>query len=122
MGTHPANLALRFLLELTTLVALGAWGWSAGGRQWKWVLVVLVPVAAAAAWGTFAVPEDPSRSGAAPVPVPGVVRLVLELGFFAAGVLALRSLGWERSAVFLGVVVFLHYLASYDRVEWLVRR
>ena len=122
MGTHPANLALRFLLELTTLVALGAWGWNAGGRQWKWVLVVLVPVEAATAWGTFAVPEDPSRSGAAPVPVPGVVRLVLELGFFAAGVLALRSLGWERSAGLLGLVAVLHYLASYDRVEWLVRR
>ncbi|WP_280456932.1 DUF2568 domain-containing protein, partial [Nocardia carnea] len=39
----------------------------------RWLLVVLLPVVAAAAWGVFAVPDDPSRSGAAPVAVPGPV-------------------------------------------------
>jgi hypothetical protein len=28
MGTHPANLAVRFLLELLPLFALGRWGWA----------------------------------------------------------------------------------------------
>ena len=27
MGTHPANLFLRFLLEMSALLSLGMWGW-----------------------------------------------------------------------------------------------
>lgn len=122
MGTHPANLAVRFLLELATLFALAAWGWGVGSGRWKWVLVLLVPICAAVAWGTLAVPDDPSRSGGAPVPVPGALRLILELGFFAAGAFALSDLGWDRTAGVLAVMVLLHYLASYDRVGWLMRQ
>jgi hypothetical protein len=35
-----ANLALRFLLELTALTAVGYWGWKTGDGALGWVLAV----------------------------------------------------------------------------------
>lgn len=121
MGSHPANLALRFLLELVALLSLGLWGWRMGAGASRWVLVLGLPLLAAAAWATFAVPGDPSRSGGAPVPVPGLLRLGVELAFFVAAVLCLRSIGMERWGTGLAIVVILHYAASVDRIIWLVR-
>ena len=94
MATHPLNLAVRFVLELAALYALGLWGWRHGDGVWRFVIAAAIPLIAAALWGTFAVPGDPSRSGSAPVPVAGVLRLALELGFFAAATLALYDLGY----------------------------
>lgn len=122
MGSHPANLGLRFLLELVALWALGLWGWKTGEGALRWVLVLGLPLVAAVAWGIFAVPDDPSRSGGAPVPVPGVLRLVLELALFVFAVLSLRGVGLERWSMGLAVVVILHYAVSYDRVAWLLRQ
>lgn len=79
MGSHPVNLAPRFLLELAALLALGIWEWQQSESWLRFVLVLAVPIIAAAIWGTLNVPHDPSRSGAAPVVVPGVLRLDIEL-------------------------------------------
>jgi uncharacterized protein DUF2568 len=84
------------------------------------VLAVVIPLAAAALWGIFAVPSDPSRSGSAPVRVPGILRLAIELGFFAAATWAVNDLGFSRLALLFGIAVVLHYLVSFDRVWWLV--
>lgn len=101
---------------------MGAWGWRVGTSWLGWTLAVALPLGAAVMWGTFAVPGDPSRSGGAPVPVSGVLRLCLEFCFFAVAVVCLRSLGWGRAGAALALVVVLHYLASYDRMLWLVRQ
>jgi hypothetical protein len=81
-----------------------------------------VPLALAIVWGTFAVPNDPSRSGHAPIPIPGVVRLVLEWANFAFAVWALYSLGRPVPGVILGIVTAVHYALSYDRFTWLVHQ
>jgi len=122
MGSHPINLAIRFLLEMSALFSLGLWGWRSGGAWSRYVLAAIVPIVAAILWGTFAVPGDPSRSGRAPVAVPGVLRLVLELGIFACAVWALHHAGLTRVSWMLGIIVALHYLVSYDRILWLVTR
>ena len=83
MGTHPINLAVRFLLEMAALISLGVWGWKVGDSWTRYILAIGIPLILAVGWGTFAVPDDPSRSGSAPVPVPGIIRLLLELGFFS---------------------------------------
>ena len=70
-SARVANLALRFALEVCALAALGFWGWSQTEAPWRYVLMLGVPALAAAVWATFTVPDDPSRSGRAPVPVPG---------------------------------------------------
>ena len=122
MTVHPMNLAVRFLLELSALYALGLWGWRHGEGGWRFVIAAVIPLIAAALWGTFAVPDDPSRSGSAPVPVSGFVRLALEIGFFASATWAFYDL---RYAVLTGVfvtAVVVHYLLSYDRVSWLLSR
>lgn len=120
MGSNPANLAVRFLLELGVLVALGWWGWSTGTGAFRLLLAIVLPAAASLAWGVFNVPGDPSRSGAAPVPVPGVVRLALEFVLFGAAIAAWFDVGATVAGVIFAVVAALHYLVSYDRVKWLV--
>lgn len=121
MGSHPINLAVRFLLEVSALLSLGLWGWRSSTGWLRLALALLVPIIAAALWGVFAVPGDPSRSGSAPIAVPGVLRLALELGFFALATWALRDSGLTRASWVLGIVVVLHYLASYDRLVWLLK-
>ncbi|MFW9794532.1 MAG: YrdB family protein, partial [Candidatus Thorarchaeota archaeon] len=74
-----ANDVLRFILELWALVAYGYWGLNQSFGVLNYLLMIALPVVVAILWGTFAVPDDPSRSGGAPVPVPGLVRLILEL-------------------------------------------
>ncbi|MHA2427949.1 MAG: YrdB family protein [Candidatus Hermodarchaeia archaeon] len=122
MGSHPLNLAVRFLLEISALVAMAAWGWRQGDSATPFLLGLGIPLIAAIMWGTFAVPDDPSRSGRAPVPVPGIVRLALELAFFAFGAWALYDIGHTTWGVVMGVLVVIHYVVSCDRIQWLLKR
>jgi len=123
VGSNPINLAVRFILELAALFALGSWAWQQGESLWLRVLFTfLVVLVAAVLWGTFAVPDDPSRSGAAPVPVPGWVRLLLELAILGAGVWAVFTVGRSTWGWVFGGLVLVHYLVSYDRVLWLLKQ
>lgn len=121
-GTQPANLAVRFVLEMSALVVLGVWGWHRGGDGFRVLVAMALPLIGAAFWGTFAVPNDPTRSGSAPVPIPGVLRLALELGFFGVAALALSDLGFSRLAAGFTLVVAIHYLLLFDHIRWLVRQ
>ena len=67
-------------------------------------------------------PGDPSRSGAAPVIVPGIIRLLLELAVFGFAVWCLVQMDMPRWAWMLGGGVILHYLISYDRIVWLMQQ
>ena len=82
MSQNPINLAVRFLLEIAALVAIGYWGWAQHAGILRYALVIGLPLLAAFLWGTLRVPEDASANGKAPVPVPGALRLLLELAFF----------------------------------------
>ena len=121
-GTHPINLTLRFLLELAALGGLGYWGWTQHTGLPRWILGIGLPIAAAILWGTFAVPDDPSRSGNAPIPTPGWLRLVLELLMLGAGAWALAAAGQNTAAWFMAVITLLHYAASLDRITWLLKQ
>jgi len=121
MSSHPLNLIVRFLLEVAVLGSSSIWAWNQF-VDWKgWVLAVLVPLLLATAWGVFTVPGDPSRSGSAPIPIHGMLRLLLESLFFGFAIWALYDLGWKNTGLLLGIISFLHYVVSYDRVIWLVR-
>jgi len=122
MELNLINLAVRFLLEIAALVALGVWGWSQGEGALGIVLALAIPIIAAVIWGTFAVPNDPSRSGNAPIPVPGTVRLMLELAFFAIAAGALFAVRYSLLAWVFGIIVVVHYAVSYKRLVWLLRR
>lgn len=122
MGSHPLNLALRFLLEIAALVAIGYWGFDQHSGIWRFILAIGGPLIAATLWGTFAVPGDPSRSGEAPVPIPGVLRLVLELSLFGFAAWALYDAGSTLLAAILAGITISHYALSYDRIAWLFRQ
>ncbi len=122
MGSNPINLAVRFILEMAGLLALGWAGWNLNAGLLRFVFAIGFPILAAVLWGTFAVPDDPSRSGKAPIQVPGVVRLLLELAFFAAATWALFSTNLPGLAWIFGIVVVIHYAISYDRILWLLGR
>lgn len=122
MAYHPLNLAVRFLLELCALAAIAYWGWTQHSGLLRYLLAIGGPLVAAVLWGTFRVPDDGSSSGRAPVPVPGLVRLVLELAFFTFAAWGLYDAGQTLLALILAGVVVLHYLLSYNRIAWLLRQ
>jgi hypothetical protein len=122
MGSNPLNLALRLLLELAALFSFSRWGWSWSPRLLAIALMVALPAIAATIWGVFAVPNDPSRSGKAPVKVPGIVRLGIELIILTAAATCLFDLyEFFIGLVFSGITL-LHYILSFDRIGWLVRQ
>lgn len=141
MSVHPLNLALRFLLELVALGAMGYWGWTQQDGAWRWIAALGIPLIAAVLWASFRVPGDQERMArsfqwmtpgvteAVPGPgeqtrvamaVPGVVRLLLEVVFFGGAVALLALADQPRAALIFGVVIVLHYVLSYDRIAWLL--
>lgn len=121
MASNPINLAVRFLLEVFALISTGIWGWQQSENWPKFFLGLGLPLILAAVWGTFAVPDDPSRSGKAPVPVPGYLRLLIELIIFSIAIWALYDLGYLKLTWIMGLMVLIHYVISYDRILWLFR-
>ena len=122
MGSDPINLVVRFILELAALTSVGLWGWKCGDGWLRFALALGIPVLLAIIWGTFNVPGDPSRSGAAPVVIPGFVRLIIELGIFGFAAWVLKDMGFTRISMMMGVAVLVHYVISYDRIMWLLAR
>lgn len=120
MGSDPINLAVRFILELSALVSTGLWGWKYGDGWTRLALALGIPIVLAIIWGTFNVPDDPSRSGTAPIVTPGLIRLVIELGIFGFAVWALFDMGFMKMSLILALAVLLHYMVSYDRILWLL--
>ena len=122
MGSHPFNLMIRFLLEIAAIAAVGIWGWKLGEEWTRFLWASLLPILLMTVWGVFAVPDDPSRSGNAPVPISGWLRLVIELGIFTCASWALFDLGFFKTAFIFAIICLLHYLVSYDRILWLLKQ
>jgi len=113
------NLVLRFMLEVAAVAGLAAAAWQLTAGPGRWVTTIAAPAAAAAIWGLFNVPDDPSRSGAAPIEVTGPVRLVVELAILGVGAAAVAVATRPAVGMALGLAIVGHYLASLDRVAWL---
>ena len=120
LSSHPVNLALRFLLEITALISSGIWGWNQGEGWFRYVLAIGIPVIFAVIWGVFAVPNDPSRSGSAPVITPGIIRIIIEIAILGFGAWALYTLNYPIAGIIFGLILILHYIISWDRIIWLI--
>lgn len=81
-----------------------------------------MPLAAAVAWVVFNVIGDPSRSGAAPIEVPGWTRLAIELAILAAGAVAFAIAGRLVVALVDAALIVFHYALSWPRIRWLLQR
>ena len=118
-----AQASLRFALELIAWGAAAWWGASLfEGTLASVVGGVIAGGISMGVWVVFNVPGDPSRSGEAPVVVPGWARILLEGIVFGAGAGALVALGRSGvAAVFTALVVF-HTIAYRERLRWLLDR
>ena len=79
---RAANLALRFLLELSALAATAYWGFATASGLTQWVLGLGAPALIAVIWGLFVSPK-------AKVELPRPAQFAIELLVFAAAALAL---------------------------------
>jgi hypothetical protein len=119
----PWLLHLRVALEVGSLIALGAWARrTAGNGGVGWAAAIGVPLVVAVLWGTFAVRGDPTRSGNAPVPVPGSLRIACEMAVFFCAAAALASLAWWDwfDGFVAGFVV--HHAGTRARILWVLRQ
>jgi hypothetical protein len=91
MTIAPWQLAIRFGLEVASLIAMGRYAGTFFRGPWSPLAAWGVPGTVALHWVTFAVKGDPSRAGNAPIPVPGPLRLALELAVFGGGAAALAG-------------------------------
>lgn len=120
MEMNPVNLAFRFALEIIALMSVGMWGWRFSDQWSPYVLAIGIPVVLAIVWGTFSVPGDPSRSGGAPIVIPGGIRLAIELCVFAFAAWVLCDIGYIKIGLILACAVIIHYFISYKRIMWLL--
>jgi Protein of unknown function (DUF2568) len=103
---RAANDGLRFLLELGLLTAAAYWGWHEGTGWWRWVLVILAPLAVAAAWGRFLAPKSNAR-------VADPWRLVIEVLLFGGAAAALVRSGQPVWAAVFGGLAALHLALTF---------
>ena len=121
-GSHPVNLAFRFILEMILIFVAAYWGWVMHDGWLRFLMAIGLPVLLAVIWGTFAVPGDPSRSGKTLVPTPGWARLIIEIMIFGFGIFMLDRLGYQTAAYVFFASSVLHYLLSTDRIRWLIKK
>ncbi|MCK4751278.1 MAG: YrdB family protein [Bacteroidales bacterium] len=122
MSRHPLNLFVRLLLEFASIFTFGYWGYNQADSWIRLLLAIGLPLLFATLWGVFAVRNDPSRSGKTVVATPGIIRLILELGLFGVATWMLFDLDLVKLGWLLGGITLLHYIISYDRILWLLKR
>ena len=116
------QLAIRFGLEVASLVAIGRYAGSRFVGLSSWAAARGAAALVAMCWVTFAVKGDPSRSGNAPVPVPGPLRLVLELAVFLGGATAFAARSnWLEFGLFMTAFI-VHHAMTTERILWLIRQ
>ena len=116
---HPTNLALRFFLEIAALGGFGVLAWQSAEKWWRYLAVIATLTFLMTLWATFAVPDDPSRSGKAPIPISGLARLVLELVVLMGGAYAFYKVGFILTGIGLAALIVVHYALSGERIAWL---
>lgn len=126
-GQQGTNLSLlqgliRLLLELGMLGCLGYFGYNLSDTTLiRLFLAVLLPVVAMGMWVVFRTPGDESAGKEGIVPVPGWVRLLMEITLFLVAAAGAWWAGSRIAAETLLTFTALHYLVTWQRVRWLLQ-
>jgi len=109
---RPANLALKFLLELGALAGFAYWGSRTGPTAVNVLLGVGAPLAMVVVWSRWAAPRASHR-------LAGRARIALELSVFALAALALIAAGAPALAAIFAALVVLNavLLTVFDQWE-----
>lgn len=121
MGLHPVNLAFRFFLEIIAYIAMIYWGVKQDAGIIRFFYAGGIPLIAGLIWSLLGVPGDLSRSGKAPIPVSGPIRLIIEFSFFAVAIIMLSEIMQPEVWITYLIILVLHYGLSYDRIIWLLK-
>jgi Protein of unknown function (DUF2568) len=108
---RAANLALKFMLELSTVAAFAIWGASTDGGVRAVLLAVITPSLAIALWARFAAPSSPRR-------LPVRARIPFELTVFALAALALIASGHEQLALVFAVTAAINAILLMQLDQW----
>jgi hypothetical protein len=102
-----ANLALRFLLELCALGALGYWGFKTDSATLAQIgLGIGTPLVAAVVWAIFVSPQ-------ASVQLPGILVLLLQVLVFGGAAVGLAMTGHRTLALVFGALVIINAVLMY---------
>lgn len=94
-----ANLAIRFLLEVCALLALGQFGLRIGrGPAVRFIIGMGAPLLAATVWALFVAPN-------ASIPAPDLVRFAVEFAVFGSAVAALYVSGHPKLAIAFALII-----------------
>jgi hypothetical protein len=114
------NLALRFGIEIAAFTGLAMAAWTLSSGNLRWIATASTVLVAATIWGVFNVLNDPSRSGEAPVEVSGWTRLAIELAILGTGAAAFAIAQRPSIAIGLSILIAVHYVSSWSRIDWLI--
>jgi Protein of unknown function (DUF2568) len=106
MALRGANLALRFLLELCALAALGYWGWTTGSGVTRWLLAAAAVGAMAVVWGLFLAPKRR-------IDLAKPLRLAIEFVVFGAASAGLAATGQTALAIAFAIVAVISGTLNY---------
>ncbi|WP_255298543.1 YrdB family protein [Brevibacillus dissolubilis] len=109
-------------MELVALFSIGTFAWTHFNGFARYALVLILPAFVMIIWSVFAVPGDPSRGSDGVVAVSGMTRLILEFFVFGAGFIALYYSSSRIYSLTFLLLIVLHYVASLDRIKWLLER
>jgi uncharacterized protein DUF2568 len=104
---RAANDGLRFLLELSALVAVAIWGYDLTDGPLRWLLAIAAPLAVAVVWGRWLAPRSPRRL------LDDPRRLALEVAVFGAAAAALVASGHTWSGVVLAAAAAVHLALTF---------
>jgi hypothetical protein len=109
-----ANLALRFLLELSAIAAVAYWGFETDSGVWGWLLALGAAALVIVVWALFISPK-------ATIELARPLRLALEFMVFGAAALALAAAGQSALAVVFAVVAAVSGTVNYVWEEPAIR-
>ncbi|MBO8155705.1 MAG: YrdB family protein [Bacillaceae bacterium] len=99
---YNINLAIRFLLELILLAVYSYAGFKVGKSPiLHWATGILLPLAVAVVWGLFISPK-------APIDIPYILQLSMEVFLFGLAVFLLYVFNYVGLAGSLAVIYFLN--------------
>jgi hypothetical protein len=101
------NDVVLFLVKLVAWAAFGVWGWHVGVGPWRWVLVVVLPLAVIGLWAVVAAPTSGNR-------LTDPALIAFQFGVFLLGAALLASADRPVWAWTLGVVAVV--VVVLDRV------
>lgn len=116
---------MRYTLEVLGIIFLSTW---AATRQTNTGLFWGIVVGILLCWRIFSVRDDPATMEQPCVQVPGIVRILLELGVYTLAFICLWDLmdtkfglPAEISYVYI-VAVAVYYCVTHERVMWVLKQ